>query len=129
MDKKFINAIAEAMRQVDEKKKLDPVDDKELKGTHAQRKDKDIDNDGDVDSSDKYLHKRRKAVSKAMSEDDEKDFKPHMMYDKDGKEYKAKTHQDHVRMSKMGYTHEKPEVKEEKMKGKKPQFINKLFNQ
>ena len=25
------------------------------------RKDKDIDNDGDVDSSDKYLHKRRKS--------------------------------------------------------------------
>lgn len=43
----------------------------------------------------------------------EKEFKPHMMYDKDGKEYKAKTHQDHVRMSKMGYTHKKPEVKEE----------------
>jgi hypothetical protein len=98
---------------------LDPVNKKELKGKHKDRKDKDIDNDGDVDSSDKYLHKRRKAVSKAMSEDDEKDFKPHMMYDKDGKEYKAKTHQDHVRMSKMGYTHEKPEVKEEKMKGKK----------
>ena len=43
----------------------------------------------------------------------EEDFKPHMMYDKDGKEYKAKTYQDHVRMSKMGYTHKKPEVKEE----------------
>lgn len=28
--------------------------------------DADIDNDGDVDSSDKYLHKRRKAISKAM---------------------------------------------------------------
>ena len=27
--------------------------------------DADIDNDGDVDSSDKYLHKRRKAISKA----------------------------------------------------------------
>ena len=28
--------------------------------------DADIDNDGDVDSSDKYLHKRRKAISKSM---------------------------------------------------------------
>jgi len=28
--------------------------------------DADIDNDGDTDSSDKYLHKRRKAISKAM---------------------------------------------------------------
>ena len=29
------------------------------------RKDKDIDNDGDTDSTDKYLHKRRAAISKA----------------------------------------------------------------
>ena len=44
---------------------------------------------------------------------DEKDFKPHMMYDpKTGKGYMAKTYDDHVRMDKMGYTHEKPEVKE-----------------
>ena len=94
---------------------LDPVNKKALKGKHKDRKDKDIDNDGDVDSSDKYLHKRRKAISKAMNEDDEKDFKPHMMYDpKTGKGYMAKTYQDHLRMDKMGYTHEKPEVKEAK---------------
>ena len=92
---------------------LDPVNKKALKGKHADRKDKDIDNDGDVDSSDKYLHKRRKAVTKAVTEDDEKDFKPHMMYDpKTGKGYKADTYKDHLRMDKMGYTHEKPEVKE-----------------
>jgi len=48
---------------IDEKKKLDPVNHKELKGDHADRKDKDIDNDGDVDKSDKYLHARRKKVS------------------------------------------------------------------
>tara|TARA_Y100000004_G_scaffold56277_1_gene62653 strand:- start:152 stop:943 length:792 start_codon:yes stop_codon:yes gene_type:complete len=50
-----------------EEKKLDPVDHKELKGKHADRKDKDIDNDGDVDKSDKYLHMRRKKVSKIIA--------------------------------------------------------------
>jgi len=42
------------------------VDHSELKGKHADRKDKDIDNDGDVDGSDKYLHMRRKKVSKII---------------------------------------------------------------
>ena len=46
---------------------MDAVDKSELKGKHKDRKDKDIDNDGDVDSSDKFLHKRRKAVGKAMA--------------------------------------------------------------
>ena len=48
-------------------KKLDPVNHKELKGKHSERKDKDIDNDGDVDKSDKYLHMRRKKVSKIIA--------------------------------------------------------------
>ena len=48
-------------------KKLDPVNHAELKGKHADRKDKDIDNDGDVDKSDKYLHMRRKKVSKIIA--------------------------------------------------------------
>ena len=42
-----------------------------------------------------------------------KDFKPHMMYDpKTGKGYKAEKEKDHLRMKDMGYTHDKPEVKE-----------------
>ena len=48
-------------------KKLDAVNHAELKGKHADRKDKDIDNDGDVDKSDKYLHMRRKKVSKIIA--------------------------------------------------------------
>ena len=65
--------------------KMDPVDKNALGKTFTKRKDKDIDNDGDVDSSDKYLHRRRKAIKKAMGEkkdkvilnpkDDDKDIK------------------------------------------------------
>ena len=47
-------------------KKLDPVDDAENDKKFKNRKDKDIDNDGDVDSSDEYLHKRRKATDDAI---------------------------------------------------------------
>ena len=51
----------------------------------------------------------KKAWDKAQSADEEKDFKPHMMYDpKTGKGYKANTLEDHLKMKKMGYTHEKP---------------------
>ena len=53
------------------KEAMDPVDKKELKGKHSDRKDKDIDNDGDVDASDKFLHKRRKAISKSAKKDKE----------------------------------------------------------
>lgn len=50
--------LIEAYAEVNEKKKLDPVG----------QADADIDNDGDVDKSDKYLHNRRKAIKKAMDE-------------------------------------------------------------
>jgi len=89
--------------------KLDPVNKSAAKKKFDDRKDKDIDNDGDVDSSDKFLHKRRKAIGKALNNAD--DFKPHMMYDpKTGKGYEAKKMDDHLRMKKMGYTHEKPKM-------------------
>jgi hypothetical protein len=64
----LVKAVTEIMTGKAKKEALDPVDAKALKGSHADRKDKDIDNDGDVDSSDKYLHNRRKAVKKAMNE-------------------------------------------------------------
>lgn len=54
----------------DMKEAMDPVDPKELKGKHKDRKDGDIDNDGDEDDSDKFLHKRRKAIAKALSKED-----------------------------------------------------------
>ena len=52
---------------------LDAVQPKAVKKKFVNRKDKDIDNDGDTDSTDKFLHKRRKAISKAIAKDDEKD--------------------------------------------------------
>ena len=53
-----------------EEKKLDPVNPKAVKKKFDDRKDKDIDNDGDVDDTDKFLHKRRKAISKAINKED-----------------------------------------------------------
>lgn len=64
----LVKAVTEIMTGKAKKEALDPVDAKALKGSHADRKDKDIDNDGDVDSSDKYLHNRRKTIKKAMNE-------------------------------------------------------------
>lgn len=55
----------------DDDDEMDPVNKKALKKKFKNRKDKDIDNDGDVDDSDEYLHKRRKAVSKAIDEEKE----------------------------------------------------------
>ena len=46
-------------------KKLDPVG----------KEDSDVDNDGDVDSSDGYLKKRREAIAKAIGKDDDKEEK------------------------------------------------------
>ena len=43
----------------DLEEKLDPVGEE----------DEDVDNDGDVDSSDKYLKKRRQAIGKAMKKE------------------------------------------------------------
>ena len=40
-------------------------------------------------------------------------FEPHMMYDLDtGKAYKADKEEDHIRMKKLGYSHEKPDTNE-----------------
>ena len=58
-----LKEIAEAYQLVYEKKKLDPVG----------KEDDDVDNDGDVDSSDEYLKKRRAAIGKAIGKDGDKE--------------------------------------------------------
>ena len=53
-------------------------------------------------------------VKEEVELDEEEDFKPHKMYDpKTGKSYDAKTMDDHLRMKKKGYDHEKPKDEDE----------------
>ena len=76
LNRRFSVYVTEAKgNDVDKDKEgtLDPVNKKALKKDFDDRKDKDIDNDGDTDDSDEYLHKRRKAISKAMKEESDVD--------------------------------------------------------
>ena len=72
MGKKYLdtkqNTLEAAVLQVWQvaAEEMDPVNPKAAAKKFKDRKDKDIDNDGDVDDSDEYLHKRRKAIGKAM---------------------------------------------------------------
>ena len=51
----------------------------------------------------------KEAWKKAQSADEEKDFKPHMMYNKKtGKPIKAETYKQHLELKEKGFTHEKP---------------------
>lgn len=63
-------SLEDVAAQVVVKEGLDPVNKDAVKKDFADRKDKDLDNDGDTDSTDKYLHKRRQAISKAVKEGD-----------------------------------------------------------
>lgn len=85
----------------------------------------DHDDDGDIDAADfKKLRSKKKGMKSDVKPRQEPDtekgkgdapmekteaFEPHMMYDpKTGKGYKADKEADHLRMKKMGYTHDKP---------------------
>jgi len=57
-----IKNLAKAWLSVTEKKKMEKMD-------PVGKADADIDNDGDTDKSDEYLHNRRKAIKKAMGKD------------------------------------------------------------
>ena len=54
---------------------LDVVNKQALKKKFDNRKDKDIDNDGDTDSADKYVHNKRQAITKALSKDEQAHIK------------------------------------------------------
>ena len=78
LESSILSVWTEAAKKVAETNKNDKSDDgegldavqpKAVKKKFKDRKDKDVDNDGDVDDSDKFLHKRRKAVSKAMKDE------------------------------------------------------------
>ena len=88
---------------------LDKVQPKAVKKKFKDRKDKDIDNDGDVDSSDKFLHKKRKAISKAI---DKKEDASEMKFDARSKSFKET-------LRRLGYVKEKSLVYTNKKAGKK----------
>ena len=62
------HVINDEKNEINEKN-LDPVNPVAVKKKFKDRKDQDVDNDGDVDDSDKYLHKKRKAISKAVTKE------------------------------------------------------------
>src|SRR5210317_1473177 len=71
VEKKYFESKKGSLEDVASKlveSKLDPVNKDAVKKKFDNRQDKDIDNDGDTDSTDKYLHKRRAAISKNIKE-------------------------------------------------------------
>ena len=54
---------------------MDKVDPKALKKKFKNRKDRDLDNDGDEDDSDEYHHAKRQDITKAIDDEEEEDEK------------------------------------------------------
>lgn len=73
-----INLLRKQGTEATQVESLDPVG----------KEDSDVDNDGDVDSSDKYLKNRRKAVGRAMKEEGDGEGKP---YDRHEDGYRKST--------------------------------------
>ena len=69
LEDRQITAEDASNNKSDDGEGLDKADPKAAKKKFKDRKDKDIDNDGDEDESDMYLHKRRKAIGKAMAKE------------------------------------------------------------
>ena len=83
--------LADWQEAAKKQEKLDPVG----------KEDDDVDNDGDVDSSDKYLAKRRKAISKAIKKDEGA-----MKRGKDLDTFKPKPKKEEVKEGKMSQLHQ-----------------------
>ena len=64
----------EDSEEMDVTEKVDKISDKEAEMDFKDLKDKDIDNDGDVDDSDKFLHKKRQAITKAIKKQKSEGF-------------------------------------------------------
>ena len=96
---------------------LDAVQPKAVKKKFKDRKDKDIDNDGDVDDSDKFLHKRRKAISKAMDKKESKKIKE-QDDDEDEKETAKKAKKDEPKKNGKEKVEVDPTLSEASMKDK-----------
>jgi len=62
-------AMEESLETTIYEKNLDKVNPNALKKDFKDRSDKDIDNDGEVDDQDKYLHNRRKTITKAIAKE------------------------------------------------------------
>ena len=90
---------------------MDKPDPKAAKKKFKDRKDKDIDNDGDVDSSDKFLHKKRKAISKAIGKDKKEDASE-TKYDARSKSFKET-------LRRLGYVKKSSLIYDNKRTGKK----------
>lgn len=88
MDNPIAEAYVRMLQERNEKKKNgmhkmpdgsmmrddDPSMSKEDKMDPVGQGDADIDNDGDVDSSDEYLHKRRKAIKKSLKKEENENY-------------------------------------------------------
>lgn len=61
---------------------------------------------GDKDRPDAKSWKKAQEPKKKSKAISKENFEPHAMYDKDGKKHMANTYEDHLKMKKMGYTHE-----------------------
>jgi len=115
-------AIAISKKERDNKPKKEEADLDEGKMKDAMMDAEDMMYDGKSDdeimkatqlSSKDIKMIRKKLPQESVELDEAEDFKPHKMYDPEtGKEYDAKTMDDHLKYKKMGYTHEKPEVEE-----------------